>query len=340
MIREGESFRPWGNFHSVFRNHDVGDWNFLGCVSMEDRCSATSQELPQHLNWAHKLVLRIDDNPSLASDEINRKTDLNEQIFLANGFDVNDFSRLGISTAFGVLDERLKEFLGGLVEPNIVLDITSLPKKVFFFIIRLLLSGNYNFENIVITYAKPERYASAPLSESPEPWDALPGFRLSRDKPKHRKLIIGVGFEPLGLTKISDTGEFRSAPVSFLFPFPSKANRIAKNWRFIRRIFPNESHIDVISVDASNLPEVYDKICGMGDGGDLPIALAPYGPKPMSLAMAIYASNTGATENPTGVYYTQPTFYNPDYSGGIKRLNGIADIDAYCLTLNGNKLYS
>ena len=307
---------------------------------MEDRCTATCQALPEYLNWGHKLVLRIDDNLSPLSVEINRKTDVNEQAFLTNGFELADFYRLGISSAFGKLDEVLKEYLGRVAGPNLVLDITSLPKKVFFFIIRLLLSGNYNFENIVITYSKPERYASTALAESPEPWDALPGFRLPRDKPKHKKLIIGVGFEPLGLPKIADTGEFKSAPVSFLFPFPSKANRVAKNWRFIRRVFPNDRLFNVVSVDASNLPEVYDKIWGMGDGGDLPIALAPYGPKPMSLAMAIYASNTRTTDRPTGVFYTQPVFYNPDYSSGIRQVNGVMDIDAYCLTLDGTMLYS
>lgn len=340
MIREGLSFRPWGHVDLIFSGHDVGDWNFLGCVSMEDRCTAACQLLPNYINWGNKLVLRIDDKPSLRSGEINTKTDLNEQIFHANGFGLNEFSRVGISGPFGLIEKALRTFFENLNGTNVIVDITSMPKKVFFFIIRLLISGYPELQNVVITYAKPDRYSPEALAESPEPWDALPGFRIPRKKMKHEKLIIGVGFEPLGLPKIADSGEFQSAPVSFLFPFPSKANRIAKNWRFIRRIFPNDRHIDVVSVDASNMPEVYDKLCGMGDDGNLTIALAPFGPKPMSLAMAIYASNSINTDNPSGVYYTQPTLYNPNYSSGIKRFNGMLDVDAYCIKIHGNMLYS
>lgn len=62
--------------------------------------------------------------------------------------------------------------------------------------------------------------------------------------------------------------------------------------------------------------------------------LAPYGPKPMSVGMAIYAT---MTESP--VYYTQPKIYHPDYSAGISILNGRPEIYTYCLKLGGRNLF-
>ena len=316
------------------------EWNFLGCVSMEDRCTGVIRNLPNHLSFSTKLALIVDDPISSYTAEINRKTYINEQIFLDCGFNLGDITRLNCQNSFGSVELRLNEFFNNVTGRNLIVDITSLPKKVFFFIVRLLSSNNFGFQNIVFTYAKPEKYANEPLAENPEPWDALPGFRLSSRMPPSEKYVIGVGFEPLGLPSVADAGEFQCKPVSFLFPFPSQVDRISKNWKFIRSIFPNEKQIEVKSVDATNIPEIFDKLVGISNNRRIPIALAPFGPKPMSLAMALFASSTLKTDCPAAVYYTQPTKYRPDYSTGLKLVNGTPDIDAYCIMINGSFCYS
>ncbi|HVM62830.1 MAG TPA: hypothetical protein VMV72_18360 [Verrucomicrobiae bacterium] len=44
------------------------------------------------------------------------------------------------------------------------------------------------------------------------------------------------------------------------------------------------------------------------------LTLAPFGPKPHTLAMALFAIHRDA-----GMYYTQPKSYNPNYSSGFGR---------------------
>lgn len=301
---------------------------------------ASCLHLSNHLGDAPKLVFRIEDLPSRETETIRLKTDHNQQIFLNNNFTVDEFQQVGIISPFEPIDRILRAFLQQPDVTNIVLDITTLPKKVFFYAIRLILSNDYGLQNVVVAYAKPEKYNEGALAENPEPWSALPGFRPSSRQTSHEHLVIGVGFDPLGLPKIVDTGEFEGNPITFLFPFPSQVDRVRKNWRFIRRIFPNDSNLDILSVDSSNLPEVFDRLCSKGANGDVGLALAPYGPKPVSLGMAIYAAVHKNRLCPPSVFYTQPTFYNPNYSEGILSINGAPQIDTYCLIIEGQTLYS
>lgn len=307
---------------------------------MEDRCTAAPLHLSNYIGRSPKLVFRIDDLPSRETGRVRIKTDQNEQIFLNNNFNLDDFDRVGIVAPFGPVDEALRAFLGQPDVTDIILDITSLPKKIFFYAIRLIMSDQYDLENVVVLYAKPQTYDQGALAENPEQWSALPGFRPLSRQTSHDHLIVGVGFDPLGLPKIVDTGEFEGKPISFLFPFPSQVDRTSKNWRFIRSIFPNDSNLDVISVDSSNLPEIFDRLCSKGANGNTGLALAPYGPKPMSLGMAIYATIHKNKECPPSVFYTQPTYYNPDYSAGILSKDGIPQIDAYCIKIQGQTLYA
>lgn len=48
-----------------------------------------------------------------------------------------------------------------------------------------------------------------------------------------------LGYEPLGLPDLTLSGEFASASVTLLFPFPSSPERVSKNWKFARYLFPN-----------------------------------------------------------------------------------------------------
>ena len=333
-------FRPWGNYQQILRAQENREWSYIGCASMEDRCVASCLHLSDYLGDAPKLVFRIEDLHSTESNTIRLKTDQNQQIFFDNNFAADDFEQVGIVSPFGSIDVLLRSFLSRPDVTNLILDITSLPKKVFFYVIRLILSNDFAIQNFVVTYAKPEKYNEAALAGNPEPWSALPGFRPSRGQMSHDQLVVGVGFDPLGLPKLVDTGEYEGKPITFFFPFPSQVDRASKNWRFIRSSFPNNSNLDIVSVDSSNLPEIFDRLCSKGVNGDVGLALAPYGPKPVSLGMAIYATVHKNRPCPPSVFYTQPTFYNPNYSEGILSINGSPQIDAYCVIIEGQSLYS
>ena len=309
---------------------------------MEDRSLATLQYFPQDQDITHKLIMRIDDNPSAASEQIAQRTDAN-LLTMTSDFDVHDddIHRCHINSPFGLFDQRIRAFFEAAIDCDLIIDITTLPKKFFFFLIKKALQWDHGFNNIIVTYAEPEQYCDDNLAGNPEPWEVLPGFRAKLGTPSPDKIVVGIGYEPLGLPGLAESGEFNEGTTVFLLPFPTQPDRNTKNWKFIHQIFPNSENLrlDIRRVDAMNVPEVFDTISGVGEHGETVLSLAPFGPKPVSLAMALYASKTAELANNTSVLYTQPTYYNPDYSIGIKMRSGIPIINTYCIKRNGVKLY-
>lgn len=69
----------------------------------------------------------------------------------------------------------------------------------------------------------------------------------------------------------------------------------------------NTDNIAVVPV--WDFEQVYLKLQRWDQDADNGLTLAPFGPKPHTLGMALFA-----IENDCGLYYTQPKSYNPDYS--------------------------
>jgi hypothetical protein len=169
----------------------------------------------------------------------------------------------------------------------------------------------------------------------------LPGFQESFPNHKKKKaLIVGLGYEPLGLPQILRYPEFTQNRVLLLFPFPATPAGYLRNWEFVRNldseVGPNYNH-EPIRVNGYDVSTIFDLILRHTDQAKEPVVFAPYGTKPMSLAMCLYACSH--PEN-SSVYYTQPKSYNPRYSSGIKMVNGEPDTFAYCIRLDGKDLYS
>ncbi|MCD2178224.1 hypothetical protein [Rhizobium sp. C1] len=306
---------------------------------MEERSHATYTTLRTLGTIANSLVFRIEDEPSRFYQEVERRTDTNESIFLRSGLPSASICRRKLIEPFSSYSIAIEAYLETVGQRNVLVDISSMPKRLFFFIIKRLLSST--FDNIIVTYAEPEKYSEEPLAENPQRWAALPGFAGPRRVPSDRNLIIALGYEPLGLPDLVLSGEFASAQVALLFPFPSSPERVAKNWKFARNLFPNIdiSAVNIKRVDGINVPEVFDAIGSLTDFGDRFAMLAPFGPKPISLAMALYASKQHPSGEHCNVSYTQPTVYNPDYSSGIKMQAGTPLINAYAVRIGGANLY-
>lgn len=342
MIRAEQPFRPWGRIDNVLSGISDHDWSFIGCVSAEERCSAVASNFGQYGSLKERLVFRIADQPSASTNIIEAKTDKSEIAFKANGFSDLDIFSIGLSDPFGEYANKIEQFFDEMTTSRLLLDITTLPKRVYFHVIKKVYQDPERFTDVLITYSEPELYCSESLAANPEPWDALPGFRIGRAHSAQQKILIGIGFEPLGLPSLSEAGEFNNSSISFLFPFPADQEANAKNWRFIRQVFPNagQSDFNVKRIDAKNVPEIFDLICGEGDNGANSILLAPFGPKPMSLAMALYAAKFSEGPNSSvGVYYTQPTYYHPDYSSGLKMIGSEPAINCYVVKAASNLLY-
>ena len=69
---------------------------------------------------------------------------------------------------------------------NLIFDISSMPKKLFFFVVKSAIQRRCQFDNILAVYSEPDSYSSEPLAENPQQWSTLPGFDGPRQLPEPR----------------------------------------------------------------------------------------------------------------------------------------------------------
>jgi hypothetical protein len=225
------------------------------------------------------------------------------------------------------LDEEIAGIfssIGSESEPTeLWLDITSMPKRFFFLLVKLAF-GSCWVSSLFVTYTQPApgRYTREHLSEDPEIPQPLPGFGPLAEETD--RLVVAIGFEPLGLAQLLGDYREKKREIFFLVPFPPGQPYSRRVWDTIRNVgFPGEKRLR--RIPALDMFATVETI-----GGLIPqaaanrVALAPYGPKPISLGMCVYAIRTGAA-----VFYTQPRVYHPDYTVGI------GSTWAYCLRLLG-----
>ena len=162
-------------------------------------------------------------------------------------------------------------------------------------------------------------------------------------------LIIGVGYQPLQIIEILSHTRFGADRVKLLFPFPSIPPGFVENWKFVSRIKKGWSELRkselpadaIIRVPTHDASIAFDQlIAHTNEGRALSVVLAPFGPKPISLAMCLLGIARRKEGIPTEIGYTQPRIYHPDYSSGVDTRNGIPAVTAYCLRLGGRDLFS
>lgn len=310
---------------------------------MEDRSIVALQMSCGALDLADQLMFSITDSKeSRFYAKSNELTRTNRDVLVKEGFSLDVFREHQLLEPFGVIQSSIDEFLDECVGENLIFDISSMPKKLFFFVVKRAVDRSCKIANILAVYSEPASYSSEPLAENPQQWSTLPGFDGPRQLPDRgaRRIAIAMGFEPLGLPDLVVQGEFSGVDTYLLFPFPTPPDRIRRNWEFARDLFPNSAaSLKFRHVDGLNVPDVFDLMCDIGAEGQTQLTLAPYGPKPISLAMALYASRYGSGPNATAVYYTQPTSYNPDYSKGVRRVEGELAVRCYAIKRLGKLLY-
>ena len=220
---------------------------------------------------------------------------------------------------------------------DVILDVSSMPKRFFFPILKILLSRPDSVESLVVTYSAPEVYFEGKLAENFDDWDHLPLFGISKnygsDMPN--LLLVGVGFEAYGLQEqVEHAGT--GLPVKLLLPFPAPPEAFQRSWEMVRKLrkYSPDDNFELFRVEAKNVSDAFDRLVDITNNGAQNSVLAPFGPKPISVAMCIYAALTKSE-----VFYTQPTVYHPDYSSGISMVNGNPEIYAYCIRLDGKNFY-
>lgn len=318
-------FRPWGELAWLLNKLNKQNFDLIGCLSTELRCTESFRLLVSLNQLGRCQFLEI-------TDPIN--SELHDELRIESRLKIKtigapiSFENHSLLEPAGDIFNFVQRFIDSS-DGNIILDISSYPKR-FFFAMTKLLARNNKVKNLVITYTVPEQYFAGNLSDNAQSWAPLPLYGPIEPEDENFDLaVVGVGFIPLGLPDLLKDKQDK-LELKLLFPFPPGPPYYQRTWNFINQMKVS-SKIDtkqIYRIDAKSVPVIYDKIESFVFGGKK-ILFAPYGPKTMSLAMCL-----SAIKNNSVVYYTQPTSYQPEYS------KGISQSFAYLIKIDGENIYS
>lgn len=308
---------PWGSLHRIIKLFcNSSKSSLLGCLSPEDRCIAIPIALSS--KRFHNICLLEIKDPEDAYPDYSfatiKKIKNNERLLNKGGVVFRKIQTHLLSTEDDLLS-ILDSFQGYYSSPTIFIDITSLPKRYFCFFIKRMLKDK-SIANVIATYTQPalNGYTAEHLAEDPMTCDHLPGFAAPL-APKGNTLVVAVGFESLSIRSLLEVYHDKKKDIKIILSFPSDSPSMRREWDTLRQMTLNEAqdinrdNLEVISLwDAEKVYRTLFRWHRDADG----LTLAPFGPKPHSLGMALFA-----VKHDSGFYYTQPKSYNPNYSKGV-----------------------
>jgi len=305
--------------------------SLLGCLSFEERCTAVPIWLrATYVNdlTAMRMIYIVSkgdvypDYTTLAE----QRSEGNRVILRQNGINIRRTE--GIShlpeieaNLFEVEDELLDiydDFVEAAKGSTVIFDITSFPKRYFCLFVKRLMQDRL-IGNVIVTYtsAGSGGYAKR-LAFSPQLPDHLPGFPFAIGD-EANSLVVSVGFELLGMRPLVESYLEKRAP-KFILSIAEEGLPARRQWTTLKflvdslRTMPITDHVAVIATwDAER---VFQKLNSWHEDSS-GMVLAPFGPKPHTLGMAIFA-----TANDSALVYTQPRSYNPLYTQGVGSTRG------------------
>lgn len=320
--------RPWGTIDWLFPKLGVKNWDLISCASFEERSTALAEWCAHHdVSPGAALLFRIKDPPSRFTDEIENLTNLREsrlkEIFPeANIYTDNLLAQTSVWNV--VLNRDLPD------SESILLDISTLPKRIFLFIVKRLLART-EIKNLVVCYSRPKTYPEGSLTQDSNPIEALPGYARVSDGTA-TSLIVGVGYVAFDINQLIE--QVQAVNLHFMFPFPPGSPAYRRNWRLIRQLMPEAPiPLEIQRIHAMDMFAALDWLKQVGDDAGGQLNMVALGPKPHSLAMGLASLAVGETSQ---VMYSQPKIYHPNYSMGVAvNASGHPEIYAYCLRRNG-----
>jgi hypothetical protein len=331
-------FRPWGELEWALGLSSPKRWRFFGCVATEGRSIAALMALHQrHAIESVEMLRIVDTEPEDIATE--------EAIIQAH---LASCAEAGcpVQPTETPLDTPLqnitwKQKLSLPSESSFCLDVSSLPKRFFFAAIKAALLSP-EVRDFLIVYSKPSSYPGGALSGNPKDWSTMTGFNCEDPDNQNAaasRLIVGAGFAVGGLHDHLE-GRGNRMEVDVLIPFPARPwASIRRSWESARAIeealgADSDKGLSQVKpkyhrVGALDTSTAFDCLRSLTRGGQSPAALAPLGPKPLSVAMCLLA----AQNDRYPVYYAQPRTYALNYSTGCE------NVYAYWIKHQGVNLY-
>ena len=322
------SIKPWGPIDWLFPKIDVKEWNLIACASFEARSTAVAEWCVAHHVLPKKtLLFRIRDPQNRFTEEIERLTNVNEEIWkkiFPKAILHTNALLAQTSTWNSVLNLELPD------TDSVILDISTLPKRVFLFIAKRLLARK-EVKNFVVCYSRAKTYPEGPLTQDSNPIEPIPGYARVSDGAA-TSLVVGVGYVAFDINQLIE--QVQAVHLHFLFPFPPGSPAFRRNWKLIRQLTPEAPiTLEIQRIHAMDMFAALDWLRQIGADTDNQLDMVALGPKPHSLAMGLASLSVGETSQ---VMYSQPKIYHPNYSVGVaKDASGQPEIYAYCLRRNG-----
>ena len=308
-------------------------WRFVGAIGTEERSLSSWEHMKGLGVVGEELFAEIQD---IDSDKYRDRTrsalDISRARFSHLGGNVTLVERMELMAELFLINAFARRAESAAT--SVVLDITSFPKRFFFPMLRTL-AGNPNVQNLLMTYTSPASYApdDEPLYEDPEPWRVLPGFGGSGASGAQWVVSVGFLVESLRLYVGGDP----DAKMKLLIPFPAPLAALRRTWESVANLERdfNDGRFEKFRIETLDMSAAFDRIRQLAGNPEKPLAFAPFGPKPTSAAMCLYAM-----QRDSSVHYSQPTVYHPEYSRGIRNNDRATAVNAYWVKHEGENLYA
>ncbi len=343
--------RPWGPIEWCLPRMRPRSWTLLGGLGAEPRWSTAGRLLHDAGQLSDYLLFEIHDAPAWgdpgADDperiplrfekEQERALDISRRQFLRCGGDEAKIERIWLMETDDIFVNRAMSFRAAS-GPSVVLDISTMPKRFFFPILRALME-DAAVVDLAVAYTSPANYGKQ-LAVDPEDCISIPRFDSRSPHDGDRVVIVAAGFEQHGVVELFKREPGETVGMHVILPFPASSSSVRKSWEFIRGVqqhLPEESR-EPVRIDPADVSGAFDFLRAMTRNGEVHATLGPYGPKTLSLAMCIFAVQS----NRAVVLYSQPTSYSPRYSSGVAvdAATGFKKSYLYPVRLDGRDLYS
>jgi hypothetical protein len=325
-------YRPWGPIDWALSVGTAQQWRFIGALGTEERSLCSWSYFRGKELLTSELLVQVADVESVKyAQRIRDALNQRRAEFGSRGGAAGSIRELPLMAELFRIQEFAKLADDG--SASIIFDITSLPKRFFFVVLRRLALST-SVKNLVVTYTSPAAYAEdGPLYENTQSWQTLPGFAGTSDDPE--MWVVSIGFLVESLS--SHLGANFTRPVKLLMPFPSPLGSLRRMWKSVESLQQNHPAQPFAEhrVDGLDMSAAFDRIGVLCRDARDRVAFAPFGPKPISAAMCLHSLYSHAA-----IHYAQPTIYHPDYSTGVLDGDAARAVVGYWIKHDGEMLYT